>query len=217
MEWSPCWIYSTEKSSLAIMPKWSVPLKCDRWFPSMREVLRMIHHLLEACLFLILWCPIITNVFRVLFGCINEELFTECVISVLFHQQDFKRFNTLVNFAYGDRWNRSSLDAGLQRYFCRRGMLTYGYIDYSIAVMFLRSASLSECRLPYWKSWDGTNNWHVYDTAQGEHDYDPFAFDVALLGYQFMETFQHLPPLYAFSCASVRYDAYPGRQEVFHG
>ncbi|SJL04410.1 uncharacterized protein ARMOST_07776 [Armillaria ostoyae] len=174
----------------AIMPKWSIPFMCDCWFPSTREALGMIHCLLKACPSLRTMCQIITDVFRVSSGFMNEKLFTEC---------DFKQGNTLVNFAYGDHWTRCPSDEGLQRFFCRRGMLTYGYIDYNIAVMFPRSASLSECRLPYWKSWDGTNNWWLYDTAQGEHDYDPFAFDVALLGFHLSESsLQHLPPYAPF-------------------
>ncbi|KAK0445396.1 hypothetical protein EV421DRAFT_315542 [Armillaria borealis] len=149
------------------MPKWSIPFMCDCWFPSTREALRMIHCLLKGLVWL------------------HERKIVH---------RDFKQGNTLVNFAYGDHWTRCPEDEGFQRFFCRRGMLTYGYIDYNIAVMFPRSASLSECRLPYWKSWDGTNNWWLYDTAQGEHDYDPFAFDVALLGFHLCESFQHLPP-----------------------
>ncbi|SJL04409.1 uncharacterized protein ARMOST_07775 [Armillaria ostoyae] len=111
---------------------------------------------------------------------------------------DIKIENTLVNHAHNAHWTRHDHTAAFHRSLRRAGMLTYAYIDFDIAIMFPPDAPRSECRLPYWNSWDGTNNWAVKDTAQGEHDYDPFAFDVTLLGFQFCQSFQHLPPYAPF-------------------
>ncbi|KAK0191639.1 hypothetical protein F5146DRAFT_1049701 [Armillaria mellea] len=54
--------------------------------------------------------------------------------------------------------------------------------------------SLKYTTLQAQDSWVGTNNYNIHDTRQGEHDYDPFAFDVALLEYLFCRHFQHLTP-----------------------
>ncbi len=63
-----------------------------------------------------------------------------------------------------------------------------GLIKY--AIMFPPGALPSQRRLPYKDSWSGTDYFNIHDTHQGKHDYDPFAFDVALLGYLFCCRFQ---------------------------
>jgi hypothetical protein len=50
--------------------------------------------------------------------------------------------------------------------------LVYAIFDFDIAIMFSSSATVAERRLPN----------QPHDTAQGELDYDPFAFDVGCLG-----------------------------------
>lgn len=56
--------------------------------------------------------------------------------------------------------------------------------------MFSPDTSAEDRRLPYWDSWDGGYFEGPYDTAQGEFDYDPFAFDVATLGIMIAVDFQ---------------------------
>ncbi|XP_006463402.1 hypothetical protein AGABI2DRAFT_208157 [Agaricus bisporus var. bisporus H97] len=46
-------------------------------------------------------------------------------------------------------------------------------------------------RLPYRLSWIGSE-WQTHDTSQGEFNYDPFAFDVGMLGAVFCTEYQHL-------------------------
>ncbi|KAK0445394.1 kinase-like domain-containing protein [Armillaria borealis] len=92
--------------------------------------------------------------------------------------RDIKIENTLVNHAHNAHWTRHDHTAAFHRSLRRAGVLTYAYIDFDIAI--IRGM--------------GQTNWAVKDTAQGEHDYDPFTFDVALPGFQFCQSFQHLPP-----------------------
>ncbi|KAG7452936.1 uncharacterized protein BT62DRAFT_1070640 [Guyanagaster necrorhizus] len=102
---------------------------------------------------------------------------------------DIKEGNTLVNHAHDAHYIRNYRTAAFHRSVRRTGVLTYAYIDFDISVIFPLDVPQSECCLPCWKSWDGTNYWAVHDTAQGEPDYDPFAFDVALLGFQLCRSF----------------------------
>ncbi len=95
-----------------------------------------------------------------------------------------------MNHAHSDHWEREIITTAFHRPLRRAGLLTYVYIDFDIAIMFPPNAPRFECRLPYVKSWEGTNNYLIYDTTQGEPDYDPFAFDVALLGFQLCQPFQ---------------------------
>ncbi|PPQ69706.1 hypothetical protein CVT25_012969 [Psilocybe cyanescens] len=56
--------------------------------------------------------------------------------------------------------------------------------------MLLAEGDRTQYRLPYYESW-GTIN-VVTDTAQGEHDFNPFVVDVGALGWLFCVKFQHL-------------------------
>lgn len=58
--------------------------------------------------------------------------------------------------------------------------LRYALYDYDFSVMLPPEANRKEFRLPHERSW-GTFNLSN-DTAGGEYDYDPFAFDVGALG-----------------------------------
>ncbi|KAK0504293.1 hypothetical protein EDD18DRAFT_1132822 [Armillaria luteobubalina] len=106
--------------------------------------------------------------------------------------RDIKHGNTVMNYCcgfyhrYPDSLKYTTLEA--------QGLIKYVTIDFDIAIMFPPDTLPSQCRLPYTDSWLGTNNYNIHDTHQGEHDYDPFAFDVALLGYLFCCHFQHLTP-----------------------
>ncbi|PBK77789.1 hypothetical protein ARMSODRAFT_1077465 [Armillaria solidipes] len=178
-----------EDFSAVVMPKWSVVFTPDRCFETMRDVLSMIHCLLKGLVFL--------HDRNIVHRVSMVKLSVAAVIP-LTEYQDIKIENTLVNHAHNAHWTRHGHTAAFHRSLRRAGVLTYAYIDFDIAIMFPPDAPRSECRLPYWKSWDGTNNWAVKDTAQGEYDYDPFTFDVALLGFQFCQSFQHLPPYAPF-------------------
>lgn len=65
----------------------------------------------------------------------------------------------------------------------------YALFDFDCAVMFPRTSTPAERRLPGRDSFICGGNFS-YDTAQGELDYDPFAYDVAALGQFFCQEFQ---------------------------
>ncbi|KAH9477401.1 hypothetical protein JR316_0009614 [Psilocybe cubensis] len=73
------------------------------------------------------------------------------------------------------------------------GKILYGLYDYDFSVMLPAGVDRRDFRLPYDRSW-GTFN-IVYDTAGGECDYDPFAFDVGILGATLCKYHQHLAPV----------------------
>jgi hypothetical protein len=103
--------------------------------------------------------------------------------------QDVAVHNTLVNFFSDDTWpgrfSRQHIEFG------RVSQVLYTIFDFDVAVIFPQDAPTHERRLPWYKSLEGT--WHrPYDTAHGELDYDPFAWDVGSLGILFCERFQVL-------------------------
>ncbi|TFK69662.1 hypothetical protein BDN72DRAFT_596420 [Pluteus cervinus] len=69
-----------------------------------------------------------------------------------------------------------------------RGLLTYALFDFGLSIP--PSVDNTTYRLPYQLSWDGSEM-QPNDTAQGEFDYDPFAFDIGTLGNVFCRTFQY--------------------------
>ncbi|KAG6869914.1 hypothetical protein C0995_016301 [Termitomyces sp. Mi166 len=52
--------------------------------------------------------------------------------------------------------------------------------------------SLDECRLPSYVSYNTFYDQVPGDTLQGELDFNPFAFDVGMLGVMFCKEFQHM-------------------------
>ncbi|KAG6867196.1 hypothetical protein C0993_012328 [Termitomyces sp. T159_Od127] len=58
--------------------------------------------------------------------------------------------------------------------------------------MFPPSMSLDDCRLPSLISFQTLDDQVPGDTLQGEFDFNPFAFDVGMLGVMFCQEFQHL-------------------------
>ncbi|KAG6881814.1 hypothetical protein C0995_000518, partial [Termitomyces sp. Mi166 len=81
--------------------------------------------------------------------------------------------------------------------YCRRslrsqGKLTYAFYDFDGSTMFPPSMSLDECRLPSCVSYDTFYDQRPGDTLQGELDFNPFAFDVGMLGVMFCKEFQHM-------------------------
>ncbi|CAA7268460.1 unnamed protein product [Cyclocybe aegerita] len=71
------------------------------------------------------------------------------------------------------------------------GSLLHAIFDFDLSVIAPPDVKKSEFRLPYDMSWYGSYN-QPFDTAQGEFDYDPFAFDVGTMGREFCDWFQHL-------------------------
>lgn len=75
-----------------------------------------------------------------------------------------------------------------------KGRLTVAMYDFDLSVIL----SSAHQRLPYQFSWVGIPP-HPFDIAQGEYDYDPFAFDVALLGIVFLENLEVIRLRFIFS------------------
>ncbi|KAF8905849.1 hypothetical protein CPB84DRAFT_1771331 [Gymnopilus junonius] len=74
--------------------------------------------------------------------------------------------------------------------------LSYALFDFDWSIILSADSDRKEYRLPYKMSW-GTFC-RVYDTGQGEFDYNPFVFDVGNLGAIFCNMYQHLAPAAPF-------------------
>ena len=102
--------------------------------------------------------------------------------------QDMKLENMLTDYCrddgcltFGDK-TRSALRA--------QGKLRYAIIDYNVSFMVPPEIKHEEYTLPYFKAWIGTWIYQPYDNQQGEHEYNPFAYDVGALGMMFCNLFQ---------------------------
>ncbi|KAF9000487.1 hypothetical protein BDQ17DRAFT_1427171 [Cyathus striatus] len=102
----------------------------------------------------------------------------------IFHH-DVKLANMVLNFCSNDQLNLATnpLYISVQEY----GRLQYAMIDYDISVIFPENQV--KYRLPYNESFAGS--FFISDTAQGEFEYDPFAFEVGALGATFSS---HITP-----------------------
>ncbi|KAH0583131.1 hypothetical protein H2248_011017 [Termitomyces sp. 'cryptogamus'] len=102
---------------------------------------------------------------------------------------DIKAGNILVNHVHKDFFEHCSRFRRLLR---SQGKLTYAFCDFDGSTMFPPSMSLDECRLPSHISFNTLYDQVPADTFQGEFDFNPFAFDVGMLGVLFCNEFQHL-------------------------
>jgi hypothetical protein len=83
-----------------------------------------------------------------------------------------------------------SRDRRLRAHFHDTDKALYAIYDFDMAVVFSGDASASECRLPRWMSFQGVVTNRPQAIAEGEIDYDPFAWDVGCLGIALCEEFQ---------------------------
>lgn len=102
------------------------------------------------------------------------------------HPQDIKSSNVLINHI--GRYDQVAKNP-LRRRLRSEHRALYAIIDFDCSIMFPRTSTPSERRLPARDSLIIGGN-YTYDTAQGELDYDPFAYDVGALGQHFCEMFQ---------------------------
>ncbi|KAF9000479.1 hypothetical protein BDQ17DRAFT_1245556 [Cyathus striatus] len=95
------------------------------------------------------------------------------------YNHDIKPANVVLNFCGNGRLNPTNdpLYLSVQEH----NRLQYAMIDYDMSVIFPENQV--ECRLPYNESFAGS--FFINDTAQGEFEYDPFAFEVGSLGALF--------------------------------
>ncbi|PPQ88578.1 hypothetical protein CVT25_009958 [Psilocybe cyanescens] len=77
-----------------------------------------------------------------------------------------------------------------RRYLCSQQRILYAIIDFDCSIMLPLEADRNNFRLPYYKSW-GTFHL-IKDTDAGEFDFNPFIFDVGVMGSLLCIQFQHL-------------------------
>ncbi|XP_006463400.1 hypothetical protein AGABI2DRAFT_120221 [Agaricus bisporus var. bisporus H97] len=104
--------------------------------------------------------------------------------------RDIKLSNVLVNHFSGedDTFYRESRSRIRLQW---ADALQYCLFDFDLSMMLPPDTDRTRCRLPYRESWI-SSGWQTHDTSQGEFDYDPFAFDVGMLGDVFCTEYQHL-------------------------
>ncbi|KAG6823901.1 hypothetical protein H0H92_008668, partial [Tricholoma furcatifolium] len=100
---------------------------------------------------------------------------------------DIKMDNVLVN--HFDNWRLDHCNSH-RTALRNEGKLIYAIFDFSHSTMFSVSATLEECRLPSIISWKTLPSQRPSDTMQAELDFNPFAFDVGMLGVLFCSEFQ---------------------------
>lgn len=83
---------------------------------------------------------------------------------------------------------RTDSECSIRRDLRSQRRLSYGLFDFDFSIILPPGTDLAECRLSYERSW-GTFC-RVYDTAQGEFDYNPFVFDVGNMGVVFCDLYQ---------------------------
>ncbi|XP_006455018.1 hypothetical protein AGABI2DRAFT_120971 [Agaricus bisporus var. bisporus H97] len=71
--------------------------------------------------------------------------------------------------------------------------LIHCLFDFDISMMLPADTDRVRCRLSYKLAWDGSG-YQPDDTMQGEFDYNPFAYDVGMLGRVLCVDYQHLVP-----------------------
>jgi hypothetical protein len=103
-----------------------------------------------------------------------------------FLKQDIKMGNVLIDYFS----NYTDVTSIMRSELRAQDSVTYAIFDFDISTMLPQTSRLDECRLPYQESWKGTPGSCPYDTAQGEFDFDPFAWDVCALGMTLCGSFQ---------------------------
>ncbi|KAF8905818.1 kinase-like domain-containing protein [Gymnopilus junonius] len=91
---------------------------------------------------------------------------------------------------------RNATNCQIRRDLCSKQRLSYALFDFDFSVILPADSDRREYRLPYKRSWGSCCR--VYDTAQGEFDYNPFVFDVGNMGAVFCYIYQHLAPAAPF-------------------
>ncbi|KAH6905095.1 other/AgaK1 protein kinase [Coprinopsis sp. MPI-PUGE-AT-0042] len=102
--------------------------------------------------------------------------------------RDMSFANVLVNHFSCVWWDITSAE---RRELRKAGRLSYAVMDFNLSIIVPNNKDLSKFRLPYQYAYDGRAP-QPFDIAQGEHEYDPFAYDVGTLGAHLARSFQHL-------------------------
>ncbi|KAF7763570.1 hypothetical protein Agabi119p4_8107 [Agaricus bisporus var. burnettii] len=155
-------ILSNGPYSFVVMPRWGGCVYRPEGGP-VRNCFRIMHSLLKALAFL--------HRHNIL-------------------HRDLKLDNALVShFSDEDTDRYKENDSRMQLQWA--DALQHCLFDFDLSMMLPPDTDRTRCRLPYRESWIGSWS-RTHDTSQGEFDYDPFAFDVGMLGDIFCTEYQHL-------------------------
>ncbi|KAH8092613.1 kinase-like domain-containing protein [Cristinia sonorae] len=157
-----------ERFSFIVMPRWS-DTNLDRLCSDDKDILRLIHGLLKALVFL------------------HQRRIVH---------RDIKIGNTLVNYFTGSPapvvFPLPPLVEG------HTHILEHAIMDFNISFIAPPTADVRTYRRSYRLAWAGTPP-QPNDIWQGEFEYNPFAFDVGCMGVMFCDYFQafcpHIPIL----------------------
>ncbi|EJF65244.1 hypothetical protein DICSQDRAFT_124494 [Dichomitus squalens LYAD-421 SS1] len=151
--------------SIVTMPTWGSPFYIEE-FQTMREVLHFMKCLLQGLVFL--------HANRIA-------------------HRDIFEYNVVVNCYRLDRdMDRLSEDLVDHR---RRPDVLYALMDYDQSIYLPQVTSLEHCRRPAQEAWAGADMYRPDDVCVGEPTYNPFAYDVAMLGNLFRVNFSRAVPL----------------------
>ena len=99
-------------------------------------------------------------------------------------QKDICEYNIVVNHFRLDQDHRSGLKNDLREH--RRGdNVLYAFMDFDQSIQLPVDTSLKTCRRPFDESFHGSEIYKSDDALWGAPYYNPFAFDVAMLGNLF--------------------------------
>ncbi|PIL33379.1 hypothetical protein GSI_03999 [Ganoderma sinense ZZ0214-1] len=148
-------IETPHKYSIVTMPLWGT-YPCLTEMEDVRQVLTFIRCLLEGLSFL--------HANRIAHRDICDS---NMVVSCYRPDRDQKRFG-------GDLRE------------LRRGTdIRYAFMDYDQSIQLPLDVSVKHCRRPSREAWMGCDMYKPLDVSLGESQYNPFAFDVAMLGNMF--------------------------------
>ncbi|PPQ78844.1 hypothetical protein CVT25_010630 [Psilocybe cyanescens] len=157
-----------------VMPRWGYSINLP-YMGYMHEVVTIIHSLLKVGLVVCLFC--VTDGFR------KQGL-------AYLHEHnivhgDIAQRNFLVNH-FSCETHQNQKRANLRS----NQRLLYAIIDFDFSVMLSPEADRNQLRLPYYESW---STYHpAKDTHAGEFDFNPFIFDVGVMGVLLCVEFQRM-------------------------
>ncbi|KAI0332316.1 hypothetical protein GY45DRAFT_1274189 [Cubamyces sp. BRFM 1775] len=157
-------IGSPYKFAFAVMPMWGSRL-CLAEFTTLREIFTFIRCTLTGLSFL------------------HDHRIAH---------RDIHEANMLVNWYCLDVKQDSCIERRQAHY--RSPSALYALFDFDMALKLPPSTSLKDCRRPADEGFIGHAEYWPDDVYQGERHYNPFAFDVACLGYLFLHYFVEAIP-----------------------
>ncbi|EIW63545.1 uncharacterized protein TRAVEDRAFT_26775, partial [Trametes versicolor FP-101664 SS1] len=150
--------------AFVVMPMWGIKVRPQQ-FDTLREVMTFIRHTLSGLSYL--------HRHRIA-------------------HRDIDQSNIMVNWYC----TRLETDACVERFreHCRSPSAAYALFDFDMSIQLPPETSLDSCRRPAEEALYGKHLLQPPDIYQGEHHYNPFAFDVACLGRLYLSWFKDCIP-----------------------